>query len=260
MIISPPSAVYRQTLTIRVAIALIMAMPILIAVLMGLTQTPISPIPLVVAALLLALTVWICIAIGKTQVSIHQEGIRRTSAFGVKEIEWKDVREYRYKLVPMYHGGGLLGAAIMAAAARRGGSRGMNLFFQLIGNDGTKVQISSNFNDANDAIGRILGQIHPAMQKKVAEQLDRGGATFGELKLSRQSVQWKNKPAIALSEVTKAEIKGNRLSIRKKDKMFDAISAPSHKVPNVLLLLETLDSLGIAKDQTPIIDPLARVR
>ncbi|HKO02499.1 MAG TPA: hypothetical protein VJ032_12430, partial [Thermoanaerobaculia bacterium] len=63
-----------------------------------------------------------------------------------------------------------------------------------------------------------------------------------------------------LSDITRAEIKSTKLSIRKKDKMFDAISAPSHKVPNVLLLLENMEMLGVAKSTTPKIDPLARVR
>jgi hypothetical protein len=134
------------------------------------------------------------------------------------------------------------------------------MFFKLIANDGRKIQVTSNFKNAEEAIGRILGQIHPAMQKKVNAQLDQGAAKFGDVTLSRLTIQWKNKPPVVLSEVTKAEINGTKLSIRKKDKVFDAISAPAQNVPNVLLLLETLDSLGVAKNQAPSADPLARVR
>ena len=36
--------------------------------------------------------------------------------------------------------------------------------------------------------------------------------------------------------------------------------APAQLLSRRLLLLETMDTLGIAKDTTPIIDPLARVR
>jgi hypothetical protein len=257
MIISPASATYRQTYTIRVAVAILFSIPITVLAFAGVNGT--EKLPLVIAIALLAAVIAIWIAIGKTTVSIHQEGIRRTSVFGVKEIEWKNVREYRYKLVPIQTGGGLLGYAIMRAMSS-GGSRGMNLFFQVIANDGTRLQVSTNFKDADDAIARILGQIHPPLQKRVADELSRGMAEFGDLKLSPRTVQWKNKEPIVLSDVTRAEIKGNRLSIRKRDKMFDAISAPSHKVPNILLLLETLDSMGVAKDGPPRIDPLARVR
>lgn len=259
MIISPPTAVYRQTLAIRAAVCILMAIPIIFLAAVGLGGDEPQLVPLTVMALLLAATIGLCIIIGRTQISIHLEGIRRTSFFGVKEIEWKDVSEYRYRVVPIQTGGGLIGAAIMAAAARRG-SRGMNMYFKLIANDGRKFQVTSNFKNAQEAIGRILGQIHPAMQKKVNAQLDQGAARFGDLTLSRLTVQWKNKPPVVLSDVTKAEIKGTKLSIRKRDKMFDAISAPAQNIPDVLLLLETLDLLGVAKNQAPSIDPLARVR
>jgi hypothetical protein len=259
MIISPPSAVYRQTLANRVAVCVLMTFPVVILAIIGLAGDEPQLVPLTIMALILGATIWMCIAIGRTQISIHAEGIRRTSFSGAKEIEWKDVAEYRYRLVPIQTVGGLIGVAIMAAAARRG-SRGMNMFFKLIANDGRKIQVSSNFKNAEEAIGRILGQIHPAMQKKVNAQLDQGAAKFGDVTLSRLTIQWKNKPPVVLSEVTKAEIKGTKLSIRKKDKVFDAISAPAQNIPNVLLLLETLDTLGLAKNQAPSIDPLARVR
>ena len=234
------------------------AIPILVIGSMAFQDGEPNKTLLAIAAGLVALTIALVVAIGKTVVTIHAEGVRRTSVFGVTEIEWKDVREYRYRVAPVQHAGGLLGALIIAAASR--GGRGVNLFFTLVANDGRKLKVSSNFKNASEAIGEILGRIHPALQKKVDETIDRGGAVFGDIKLSRRSVQWKNKEAIVLSDITRAEIKSTKLSIRKKDKMFDAISAPSHKVPNVLLLLENMEMLGVAKSTTPKIDPLARVR
>src|SRR5205085_10309573 len=114
----------------------------------------------------------------------HSFPTRRSSDL-VTEIEWKDVREYRYRVAPIQHAGGLLGALIIAAASR--GGRGVNLFFTLVANDGRKLKVSSNFKNASEAIGEILGRIHPALQKKVDETIDNGGAVFGDIRLSRRS-------------------------------------------------------------------------
>jgi hypothetical protein len=109
MIISPPSAVYRQTLAIRVAVCILMSFPVVILAIVGLAGDEPQLVPLTIMALLLGATIWMCIAIGRTQISVHAEGIRRTSFSGAKEIEWKDVAEYRYRLVPMQTAGGLIG-------------------------------------------------------------------------------------------------------------------------------------------------------
>lgn len=258
MIISPAGSTYRQTASLRVALVIIFAIPIVIMAAMAFDTTPPSTALLGVAGGLVGVLIALCVAIGKTVVTIHQEGVRRVSIFGTTDIEWKDVREYRYRVAPVYHGGGLLGAIIIAALSR--GRRGVNLFFTLIANDGRKLKIDSNFKNADEAIGQILARIHPALQQKVDQTIDRGGAVFGNVKLSRRTIQWKNKEALALSDITTAEIRSSKLSIRRKGKMLDAISAPSHKVPNVLLLLENMEQLGVAKSDAPKIDPLARVR
>jgi len=258
MIISPAISSHRLNRSIPGAVIFMFAIPIVIMAMIAFQGPAPDMTLLAIAVGLLAVTIALVVAIGKTLVTVHQEGVRRTSVFGVTDIEWKDVREYRYRVTPIQTGGGLIGALIVAIASR--GGRGVNLFFTLIANDGRKIKVSSNFINADEAIGQILGQIHPALQKKVDETIDRGGAAFGDLKLTRRTVQWKNKEAIVLSDITRAEIKSTKLSIRKKDKMFDAISAPSHKVPNVLLLLENMEMLGVAKSTTPKIDPLARVR
>jgi hypothetical protein len=259
MIISPPLSTHKQTSAIRIALLILMAIIVVPLTLVAYNDTEPHPIALAVAGAIVVATIAACVAIGKTVLTIHQEGVRRVSVFGVKEIEWKDVREYRYRVVPIQTGGGLAGVLVMAVA-RRGSSRGMNLDFTLISNDDRKVKISSNFRDADQAIGKILGAIHPAIQKRVDEQLDAGGAVFGNVRLSRRTLQWKEKEPFPLSEITRAELNGQKLSIRRKDKLFDAVSTPSHKVPNVLLLLETMEKLGVAKSGVPTVDPLARVR
>ena len=43
-------------------------------------------------------------------------------------------------------------------------------------------------------------------------------------------------------------------------KMLSLVSVRSDKVPNVLLLLEMMEKLGVGAGSAPSVDPLARVR
>ena len=57
-----------------------------------------------------------------------------------------------------------------------------------------------------------------------------------------------------------ADIAGQNLRIRRKGKMLSFVSIRSDRVPNVLLLLETMEKLGVGASGVPVVDPLARVR
>jgi len=65
-----------------------------------------------------ALTVFAFIAIGKIEVRGHDEGLVRASLFGVREIPWNDVTEYRYRQVPVNYAAhfGLVGSLLMIFA------------------------------------------------------------------------------------------------------------------------------------------------
>ncbi len=86
------------------------------------------------------------------------------------------------------------------------------------------------------------------------------GATFGQLRLSAREIQWKSKDPIPLSEVAYAELAGQNLTIKKAGKLFSIVSVRSDKVPNVLLLLESMESLGVGASRLRSVDPLAHVR
>ena len=81
---------------------------------------------------------------------------------------------------------------------------------------------------------------------------------FGGIGLSATAVTWKG-ASIPLSEVTKAELVRSNLQIKRQGKWRNAISVRSDKVPDVLVLLEVLESLAPQTKATGI-DPLARVR
>ncbi len=63
-----------------------------------------------------------------------------------------------------------------------------------------------------------------------------------------------------LREVAFAEIAGQNLNIKKEGKLFSLVSVRSDKVPNVLLLLESLEALGVGANRMKSVDPLAHVR
>jgi hypothetical protein len=251
---------FRQTYTARVALAVLLLGAALMIWMIATETNAASPIHYAVEAALVILTVVVWIMIGKTVLTIHDEGVRRTSVFGTKELEWHRVREYRYRVVPV-QAGGLVGVIAIAAARRAGGRAATtNLYLTLAGEDGTKIAVTSFFKGAYDAVGTILGALHPLMRVKVDSEVASTGALFGPLRLSARELQWKQKEPVPLAEVMNADISGQNLRIRRKGKMLSLVTVRSDKVPNVLLLLETMERLGVGATAMPMVDPLARVR
>jgi hypothetical protein len=69
---------------------------------------------------------------------------------------------------------------------------------------------------------------------------------------------WKQK-SIPLTELTKAEIAGTNLQLKRRGKWLSAISIRSDKVPDVLVFMEVLESFA-PQLKAAGFDPLARVR
>jgi uncharacterized protein DUF6585 len=133
------------------------------------------------------------------------------------------------------------------------------LNLQLIGSNGKKLKVTSNFRKADQAIGIILGRILPPMVQNVKARLGRGEVVqFGQIELSATSITWKGTP-IPVSDVASAELAGSNLRVKRQGKWLAAISIRSDKVPNVSVFLEALESLAPQVKPTGI-DPLARVR
>jgi hypothetical protein len=197
------------------------------------------------------------IALGKTVLTLSDAGVRRESLLGQQEMAWSQIAETRYRVIPisMYAHLGLLGA-IVAMSSKSGRAQ---LTLELVGNDGKKLKVTSNFRNADEAIGIILARILPPMVQSVKARLQRGETVqFGGIGLSATAVTWKNS-SIPVSDITKAEIAGTNLQLKRQGKWLTAISVRSEKVPNVLVFLEALESLAPQLKSTGI-DPLARVR
>ena len=97
------------------------------------------------------------------------------------------------------------------------------------------------------------------MVESVKARLRRGETVdFAGISLSATAVIWKN-TSIPVSEISKAELAGIYLKVKRQGKWLAAINVKSDKVPNVLVFLEVLESVAPQVKSTGI-DPLARVR
>ena len=198
------------------------------------------------------------LALGKSALIISDSGVRRESLFGHQEISWSQVAETRYQVVPInvYAHFGLIGALIAMSSKKSGRA---HLILELIGQDRKKLKVTSNYRNADEAIGIILSRLLPPMVQNARTRIQRGETVpFGGLGLSAMAIAWKGS-SIPVSEITSAELAGSNLQIKRQGKWLSVVSVRSIKVPNVLVFLEVLESLAPQIKSTGI-DPLARVR
>ncbi len=197
------------------------------------------------------------VALGKTALIINDSGVRRESVLGQQEIAWSHITETRYRVIPIHVYGhlGLIGA-VLAWSSKSGGAQ---LSLELISRDRKKLKVTSNFRNADEAIGIILGRLLPPMVQNVKARLQRGETVhFGGVWLSATAVTWKG-ASVPVSEITRAELVRSNLQVKRRGKWLSAISVRSDKVPDVLVFLEVLESLAPQVKSTGI-DPLKRVR
>ena len=194
---------------------------------------------------------------GKSVLTINDAGVRSESVFGQKELAWSQIAHTRYRVVPITAYGhlGLIGA-LLAMTSKSGRAQ---LTLELITNDGKKLQVTSGFRDSSEAIGIILARILPGMVQSAKARVQRGETVqFDGLGISSTAVTWK-KTSIPLAEITKGEIAGANLQIKRRGKWLAAVSVRCDKVPDVLAFLEVLEYLA-PQVKASGIDPLARVR
>ena len=216
------------------------------------------PALLWISVALAAAAVGLWILMSKSAVIVSDAGVRRESAFGQQELAWGQIQQTRYQVVPInvYAHFGLIGALIAMSSKK---SSRAHLTLELIGPEKKKLKVTSNFQKADEAIGMILGRILPAMVQNVKARVQRGETVqFDGLGLSATTLVWKG-TAIPVSEITKAELAGSNLQIKRQGKWLSVVSVRSSKVPDVLVFLEVLESLAPQIKVTGV-DPLARVR
>jgi hypothetical protein len=207
---------------------------------------------------LIAAAAGLWILLGKNTLIINDSGVRRESPFGQQEMIWSQVAETRYQVVPInvYAHFGLIGALIAMSSKK---SSRAQLTLELIAHDRKKLKVTSTYRNADEAIGIILGRLMPPIVQSVKSRIQRGETVpFGPLGLSATTVTWKG-TSIPVVEITKAELAGSNLQIKRSGKWLSAVSVRSNKVPDVLAFLEVLESQA-PQIKSAGLDPLARVR
>lgn len=265
MFVSPAEKTYGQTMAIRVAIGLLAAGAILVLLLVVYSDS-FQSAPMwawVSVATIAGATAALWVAIGKTRLSIHPEGVRYKSMFSEKELLWRDVKETRYKITPINVGAhfGLIGMAIQSYMSHRGDKSAMvSQMLKLVGQDGTVIKVTSNTSNAKEAIAGILGKIVPPMVADIKKRIQNGETIeFGMISVSLAGVRWKSKEPVAFADISKAEIAGSSLKIGKQGKWLNYLSVGCHRVPNVIVLLETIKAMTPLQN-IQVLDPLEHVR
>ena len=200
------------------------------------------------------------LVLGKSALIINDAGVRSESLFGQQEMAWNQISETRYRVVPinLYAHFGLIGA-LVAMSSKSSKSGRAHLVLTLLSGDGKKLKVTSYYRHADEAIGIILERILPNKVQNVKARLQRGETVaFGGVGLSATALTWKT-ASIPVSEITKAELTGSNLRIKRQGKWMSAVSVRSDKVPDVLVFLEVLESLA-PQVKASGLDPLARVR
>ncbi len=260
MIISPPEKTYRQNLTVRLAALIVPAIAWMVALIIWADEPKPGPISMGVAIGLTALWAAMWYWVGKAELTVHQEGIRRTTAFGAQELMWEEVSETRFTQVPMGQAMaihfGLIGWLIASKMGNSGGSNQRQL--ALHAPDGRKLRISANWRDADDAIRIALHRVDPRIKADARRRIQGGEAlSFGNVSLSQRGIAWKQKEPIPLATLVKCKIEGAQLRVKAEGKWLDNISVATSKVPNVFVLLDLVDEFRSGgKPSAP--DPLLR--
>jgi len=249
MIQSPPRRVFRQTAALRLALGLLFLLAAGVFIAAGLGSDPIDPRGIVIGVLILGAYAALWVAMGRTTVTVFSEGVRRSSVLGTHELLWSDIAEYRYQIIPIQAGGllgGLVGLAVQAAVSATQGSSGNSLKLTLVGQTRRDIRVTSNFQNAGQAIDMIVQEIHGRLKPELKRRLANGDeVAFGPLRLSLQGVSWKGKSPIPPAEIGLVEISRRKLRVRRQGKMLDSIGVATEKIPNVLLALELIQELRV---------------
>ena len=250
---------FKQTLSLRVALGVLLFLPILLLWSLAPDPSPYAnPILFAVAAGLAVVYAAVCIIIGSNRVIFSDLGIRRESILGVIEVPWAQVVEIRDVELPVNVGAhfGIIGLA-MAATIRS--SKRTQIKLTVISSDGKRLKITSHLQRIKEATNIILGRVLPPLLETARASLRRGETLkFGPIAISQTVLSWKSKPGVPFSELESAEIVSSNLKIKRKGKWGSLVSVRSDKIPNAFVLLELLQESAPHLRQK--FDPLAHVR
>jgi hypothetical protein len=247
MIVSPARATYRYSYVIQVAAL----MPGILLALFGTLMAQASQRredDYGVLGVLVGVTVVgiiLFLYLHKQSVSIHDEGIvERRLFFGEKQIEWKDIKETRYRQTALSQDlllhFGLLGALFTPFVGKGASSKKGTQELKVISRQNTKITLSNYFKNVREAIRTVLDRVNPVFLDSARTELRQGKeVSFGDVVLTSFGIKFKKKQ-IAYADIEYAKITGREFRVKQSGKWLDAIVVPSQKIPNVFIALDLI--------------------
>ncbi len=258
MLISPAEVTYKQNLVLR----LLLLLPVLLAwVMAGILYadaSKIEPVSAIIAVLTTLVCGWGWVSIGKAELSLHAEGVRKQTVFGTSELRWDEITQtlFQQTTTSQMAGAhlGLLGILI-AGLSKKGKAASMTLTLRSA--EGRKLVISSNWQNAEDLVRKVLTRVDARLKAEFRKRIQQGETVlFGKIGLSQSGVSWKNKTPIPFTSVAKAYIGGSNFRLKGEGKWLDTISVNTKSVPNVFVLIDLIEELkagGKGMDTDPIL-------
>jgi hypothetical protein len=255
-----PEQTYGQTWAVRVALLIVSLLLIGMFVAIAVSEPDGRQFAAIATIVILGIWAGIAVMIGKTRIMANDFGIRRESLFGATELQWRSIREYRYKILMSNAAGHFGGIAyLIARMIERRRGKALSFVLTLLGENG-EIRVTSNFRNAHELKERALTRIHGSMLPSMRASLERGQPLqFGPISLTREAVSYKRKAPVPLSEVGRIELTGPQLRIKKSGKMFDYASIPAAKIPNILAFMQIAREATERRTMTPAADKFVAI-
>jgi hypothetical protein len=203
-----------------------------------------------------ALSVFWWVNMSRELISVHSEGIARSSLFGAKEIRWDQVAETRYSQTTTAQNVGvhfgLIGIAISAIVSRKADASKATQLLKIVSQDGTKISMTNYLQNHRELMMTVLSRINPRLLNELRTRVKQGiPVDFGKLQLSLEGVRWGGKGPLPYQQIEMAGIRGQNFCVKAAGKWMNFISVGVSRVPNVFVALDLIEEFrsGVTRSE-----------
>lgn len=193
--------------------------------------------------------------IGFGRVVLDEHGVTRKRLLSRSFLAWDQIEDYRIEITLSGHGAGPLyfvdgiNSLLMIDDLRRAmrGESAVQFAIELIGRDDS-LMFDGRYRGVARAIGHVLEQIGPRIAAGPRAELARTGvATFGQLRLTRQGVHWRDRDPLPRDQIETIELFDSspvKLRVMKHGKVLPYAQTETANLPALHALLEIAQELG----------------
>lgn len=203
-----------------------------------------------------ALSVFLWMNLSRELISVHSEGIARSSLFGVKEVRWDQVKETRYSQTTTAQNVGvhfgLIGILIAAVVARKADASKAAQVLKVISQDGTKINLTNQLQNHRELMKTVLSRVNPRLLNELRTRVKQGmPVEFGKLQISLEGVRWGSKGPLPYQQIEMVGIRGQNFCIKATGKWMNFLSVMASRVPNAFVAMDLIEEFknGATKSQ-----------